>query len=82
MGHYSDNPASCEVNFFKESGKWYCTEAVDFTDFYDEPIIHDAFQKALARHFGDKPRLVGMIAVCLNPYHRNEHPIMVKVERA
>jgi hypothetical protein len=29
MGHYSDKSTSVRVDFFKASGKWYCTEAVE-----------------------------------------------------
>lgn len=78
--NYTEEPHFCRVDFFKESGKWYVTEAVSFEGLYDEPLIHEAFHKALGRHFGGKPRLQGMKAICLEPYHRHAHPIQVIVE--
>ena len=74
---YSDDPEMVRVDFFKASGKWYCTEAVRFSD-YNEPDIHFAFAKALREHFKNCPdRLSDMMAVCLEPYHKNEHPLML-----
>lgn len=78
------------VDFFKQSGKWYTTEAVKWTGDYwvDRPngmstkrgeLIHKAFIHSLRDHFEDCPsRLAGMDAVCLNPYHEHSHPIMCK----
>jgi hypothetical protein len=82
VSHYSDRPGHCRVDFFKPSGKWYTTEAVDFDDFYHEPLIHDAFHKALKKHFNGMSRLAGMTAVCLEPYHEHEHPLMVTVKES
>jgi hypothetical protein len=87
MSNYSDDAASVRVDFFKESGKWYCTEAVKWPEgLYFAKIasgqynlIHDAFRKALDDHFGNKPRLKGMRAICLEPYHENSHPISIIV---
>jgi hypothetical protein len=81
--NYSNNPGHVRVDFFKlnqgRPTKWYCTEAVDMTGFYDEPLIHDAFTAALIRHFGSTPRLGGMVAFCPEPFHMNGHPICVIV---
>lgn len=82
MSHYSDNPNSVRVDFWKESGKWYTTEAVTWIGPWKAegaPPIHDQFHHSLAKHFGDKPRLVGMRATCLDPYHEYSHPISVIV---
>lgn len=81
MSHYSDNEESVRVDFFKPSGKWYCTEAVIWTGTYagDKQAIHDAFAKSLRYHFADCPyRLSDMDAVCLEPYHEYSHPIQLK----
>jgi hypothetical protein len=59
MGNYSDDASMVRVDFFKPSGKWYCTEAVRWTGPYhskDEAtgkitLIHDAFAVSLAEHF-------------------------------
>lgn len=76
MGYSSDD-AMVRVDFFKPSGKWYCTEAVKWTGKYDHGLIHEEFAKSLRDHLGG--RLSDMDAVCLEPYHINEHPIQIKV---
>ena len=88
---YSENPAMVRVDFFKESGKWYCTEAIEWTGAWcgsektssltklPHQGIHDAFRQSLADHFSDKPRLLGMRAICLKPYHEHEHPISLEI---
>ena len=73
---YDDNPRMVRVDFFKPSGKWYSTEAIKWLS-YDETQIHDAFREALRAELGG--RLSEMTAVCLHPYHVNEHPLMIKV---
>lgn len=34
--HYSEKPGMVRVDFFKESGKWYTTEAMDMNDWYNK----------------------------------------------
>lgn len=77
MSNYPDNPNMCRVDFFKYSGKWYATEAVEFLDehYHDHP--NTALAHALQKHFGDAARLTGMTAVCLFPYVENSHPISI-----
>lgn len=75
---YSDDASSVRVDFFKPSGKWYATEAVKWTGSYEEDI-RDAFLQSLKDHFKGVPRYQGMTAVCLHPYHKHEHPLMVPV---
>lgn len=81
--HYSEDPAMVRVDFFKESGKWYTTEAIkwlhwgsrseDGTKIY---LIHDVFAESLRAALG--PRLREMTAVCLEPYFEHGHPIMLR----
>jgi hypothetical protein len=85
--NYSEHPDHVRVDFFTERNKWYTTEEVVWTGPYESvftsksvTLIHDSFRISLRNHFGDKPRLVGMWAVCLEPYHRYSHPLMVKWE--
>jgi hypothetical protein len=92
MGNYSNDADSVRVDFFKESGKWYCTEAVKWAGPYhgtDEAsgkitLIHDSFAHALAEHLGRQEpwRLEDMTAVCLEPYHEHSHPLMMRVNVA
>ena len=82
MSNYIEDPASCRVDFFKPSGKWYTTEAVKFVGEWKagpDNLIHDAFKRSLREHFRDNPdRLFDMVAVCLEPYHEYSHPLMVR----
>lgn len=82
MSNYCEDPAYCRVDFFKESGKWYTTEAVKFIGEWkgsSENLIHDALKRSLREHFKDDPsRLQGMTAVCLEPYHEHSHPLTVR----
>lgn len=76
MTNYSNEVGSVRVDFFKESGKWYTTEAVMWTGKYSSGQIHDEFRKSLKEHLAG--RMYDMTAVCLIPYHVNAHPLMVK----
>ena len=92
MGNYSNDANSVRVDFFKESGKWYCTEAVKWTGPYhgtDQAsgkitLIPESFAHALAEHLGRQEpwRLEDKVAVCLEPYHEHAHPLMMKVSIA
>jgi len=74
MGNYSENEASCRVDFFKDSGKWYTTEVIIFDSrAYDNWSIHEALHRLLSEQMGD--RLKDMTVICLEPYHKNTHPI-------
>jgi hypothetical protein len=87
---YSNDPSMVRVDFFREGGKWYTTEAVKWTGSYFAcppsgtseikcECIHDAFIHSLRDHFADHPnRLCEMSAVCLKPYHEHSHPLMLK----
>ena len=75
---YTEDPAMVRVDFFKSSGKWYCTEAVKWTGGWKgaDTLIHDAFAKSLRDYLGN--RLSEMDAICLHPYHEYEHPICIR----
>jgi hypothetical protein len=75
---YSTDPEMVRVDFFKQSGKWYCTEAVRFYQYNESDIMY-AFARALQEHMGgDTERLSDMDAVCLHPYHKHAYPLMMK----
>ena len=78
MTNYSNNPGSVRVDFFKESGKWYMTEDVDMSEFWDFGTgPHDAVTAALeakGRNFKHFTRVV------LEPYHKLAYPVMLKAE--
>ena len=77
MSGYSVDPSMVHVDFFKESGKWYTTEAVKWLEWDGDKHPQTVFEESLAKHL--KGRLVGMRAVCLEPYHKNEFPLMATV---
>ncbi len=72
--NYTENPAMCRVDFFKDTGKWYTTEAISFHDVY-ELSPHDALTKVIAG------RLTDMTAVCLDPYVENSFPVSIPHDR-
>ena len=74
---YSDKESIVRVDFFKPSGKWYDTRAVDMDGFYNTDVIHEAVKLALHKA-GCADR--GFIAVVLKPYHKNSFPVMLKPE--
>jgi hypothetical protein len=76
MSNYSDDPADCRVDFYKPSGKWYTTERISFAGLYDKSP-NDALRVALKAQIGG--RLVGMFAVCAEPYVKNPFPTMVQI---
>lgn len=79
MSNYSPDEDMVRVDFFKPSGKWYCTEAVKWTGGWPKDnLIGEAFRKSLKDHFGGQNRMLGMDVVCLEPYHEMAHPLMIK----
>jgi hypothetical protein len=94
--HYSDNEGSVRVDFFKESGKWGYTEALDMNAWYDKgyppngshsqelPHCVEAVRRALRERLisdnGADHRMGGLIYVVLEPYHLHAHPVMGQVD--
>lgn len=83
MTNFSTDSAMCRVDFFKPGGKWYTTEAVDWNNEYFATDVHAAFLRILCKKLGNPEtginRLTGMTAVCLEPYCKLSHPLMVIV---
>ena len=78
MTNYSNNPGSVRVDLFKESGKWYMTEDVDMSEFWDFGIgPHDAVEAALE---AKGRNLKHFTRVVLDPYHLLAYPVMLKAE--
>lgn len=69
------------VDFFKPgSGKWVSTFEVEMKDYYDETLTQEALTKAIKADNRCSDFLESYDAVCLEPYHVNAHPVMLKVE--
>lgn len=75
---YSENPGMVRVDFFKPAGKWYMTEELDMSDFWDYGIIpHDAVKAALEKKGRN---LKHFTRVVLKPYHKSAYPVMLVAE--
>ena len=77
MSNYAEDPASCRVDFFKPSGKWYTTEAVLFP--HHTWNLHPADALRSACELALNNRLNGMIAVCLAPYVQAPFPVAIVI---
>ena len=74
MSNYAESESSVRVDIFKKSGKWSETRAVEWIGGYKNCCIHTAFEDSLKA--AGCP-LMGMFAVCLEPYHEHSHPILI-----
>jgi hypothetical protein len=82
--HYSIHSNHVRVDFFKPGGKWKYTEEV----VWDEQLwptfnstLYEVFRLVLINHLGRgaETRMRGLVAVCLDPYFENAHPIMFHI---
>ena len=81
MSYYSNDPAMVRVDFWKESGKWYATEQIEFAEYNDPDmwkVLEEGIRKKLTRDNG-RIAYAGMRATCLAPYHVHSHPISLIV---
>ena len=72
MTNYSDNPGMVRAEFFRPSGKWYTTEALDMNKFYREATPIDAVIAALEIH---REMSNNYIIIVTEPYHKNPYPV-------
>ena len=71
------NARYTKVFFFKPSGKWSTTETVKWVG-DGTTCIFEEFKNSLIEHFKNNPnRLSDMIAICIEPIHKNAHPIQL-----
>lgn len=80
--NYSENSDSVRVDYFKPSGKWYMTEALDMSGYWDEASVYSAVIKSLddawnLRHGGRPSAWRQFTIVVLEPSHRNAYPVMI-----
>lgn len=82
MTHYSRDPENCRIDIFRESGKHYTTIQIRINGFdYNHSSTKEAVRKNLYEELGDN-QYAGFLAVCLEPYHKNSHPVMFEIERS
>lgn len=82
---YTDDETQVRVDFFKPSGKWYCTEAIRWDRYNVRSVVNgestyespeDTFKRCLQEQLKD--RLSEMVAVCLEPYSDMGYPLMCR----
>ena len=79
---YSIDSSKVRVDFFKESGKWYTTIELEWDRWSmklpdgSTELVDETFERCLDEQL--EGRFKGMIAVCLEPYHENAFPLMVR----
>jgi len=78
---FTEDETVVRVDFFKESGKWYVTEAVKWTGEWEskKQLLQDSFTQSLRDHFQNNPqRLSEMDAICIHPYFEYSFPICIR----
>lgn len=65
------------VDQFKPNGKWYQTLSINMNNLYDHHCVHEALKIALQNDGRDVERWT---YVCLEPYHKHSHPVMLKAK--
>jgi len=74
--NYSKNPSHVRVDRFKKSGKWYDTYMIDMCHYYDAIDLFKAVEDCFLTQYSYY-KLKGFNLVCLEPYHKNSHPVMI-----
>lgn len=78
MSNDTNDPTSCRIDIFKPSGKWYDTEFITMSkDEWDSKDLHTNFKRAVNTALKDRFNEDGWIIVCLEPYSKFEHPLML-----
>ena len=63
-----------EVNFFKESGKWYTTEYFEF----DDKMTWIEIYGSVKEHYKDRPTDMHLVITNFGAY-RNGFPLMIPI---
>lgn len=83
---FTTNDGMVRVDRFKESGKWYDTIEIDMSEHYNDLSIFNALEESInehtAKHWGRDNFVIGWTNqggsfVCLEPYHKHSHPVML-----
>lgn len=85
---FSENDGHVRCEIFRDrdggAGKWYSTVALNMSEEYDTDGLDRAIENALRRQLNlndgtGRLRFDGMWAVVFDPYHKNDHPFIVRV---
>lgn len=78
MTNFTTDQRMVRVDFFKSSGKWHTTIAMEWKGYHGHPVTE--FEETLKSNLGgDVGRYSGMMAVCLEPYNFNSFPVMIRL---
>ena len=72
MTNYSYDPGMVRAEFFRPSGKWYTTEALDMNSVYNEATPAEAVIDALRFH---REMSNDYIIIVMEPYHKYPYPV-------
>lgn len=76
MTHYSERPGQVQALFFKPSGKRYCEEMLDMSDYWAVSDYLTPEDAVLAALNAQKPdRLLDLVVVVPDPYHEHAYPV-------
>lgn len=75
MTNYSADESRCRVSRFKKTGKWYDDFSIDMNSHYNKEDLRGAVASAILQVVDIDP---DYIYICLEPYHRHSHPVMLK----
>lgn len=83
MTHYSENPGMVRVDYWKPSGKWYMTEAIDMSDYWGLPDLFKAIELSLDESRPTRePGWWRQFTVTVSePYHEKAYPVMFVADR-
>jgi hypothetical protein len=75
---YSDNDGMVRVDYFKPTGKWYMTEAIDMSSHWQDVDMFKAIELSLDESRPDRSARwwKSFTVVVLEPYHVNSYPVM------
>lgn len=68
---YTEDDSQVRTEYFKLSGKWYCTEALDMSGQYDAMHAPLAVERARGNAHPE------MWCVVLDPYHKGSYPVLM-----
>jgi len=82
MSHYSDNPADVRIDVWKQSGKWSDCYRLRWSLYDADLPLHTILESLLDEQYPFwRSRWRGMTITCLEPHHKNSHPIMLRAPR-
>lgn len=76
MGYHEED-SRVRIDIFKPSGKWSQSLAIDMGTHYNSNDIHQSVLTLTELALGG-PLSLNYYIVCLEPYHKFSHPVLIK----